>query len=181
MRRMILGLVALVSTVFVGAAAKQAPAPAAADGAVVERVRRLLVEVPLIDGHNDLPWQCRERVKNHLAKLDLRADTSKLDPPMHTDIPRLRRGGVGAQFWSVYVPVEMAGAVAVQAVLEQIDDVQRLAERYPTPSRSPARPTTWSASTAPVASLRWSAWRAATRSTTPWRRFASSTQPARAT
>ena len=102
-----------------------------ADPALVERARKLLDEVPLIDGHNDLPWELRQRVKNHLEKIDLQGDTSQLDPPMHTDIPRLRRGGVGGQFWSVYVPVGILGADAVQATLEQIDDVHRLAERYP--------------------------------------------------
>ncbi|HVR07651.1 MAG TPA: membrane dipeptidase, partial [Thermoanaerobaculia bacterium] len=101
------------------------------DPALVERARGLLREVPLIDGHNDLPWQLRERFHDQLAKLDLRLDASGLRPPLHTDIPRLRRGGVGGQFWSVYVPVELAGPAAVQAVLEQIDVVHRLAELYP--------------------------------------------------
>ncbi len=102
-----------------------------ADPGLVERARKLLDQVPLVDGHNDLPWEYRKRVKNQLEKIDLRSDTSKLDPPLHTDIPRLRRGGVGGQFWSVYVPVEISGAEAVQTVMEQIDDVHRLAERYP--------------------------------------------------
>jgi membrane dipeptidase len=99
--------------------------------ALVERARRLLRESPLVDGHNDLPWQLRERFHDQLAKLDLRRDASGIQPPLATDIPRLRRGGVGAQFWSVYVPVELAGPAAVQAVLEQIDVVHRLAELYP--------------------------------------------------
>ena len=107
------------------------PAHRPPDPALVERARQLLDEVPLIDGHNDLPWEYRKRVKNHLDQIDLEAGTAQLDPPMHTDIPRLRRGGVGGQFWSVYVPVEVPGAEAVQATLEQIDDVHRLAERYP--------------------------------------------------
>ncbi|HYL04710.1 MAG TPA: dipeptidase [Thermoanaerobaculia bacterium] len=101
------------------------------DPALVERARGLLREVPLIDGHNDLPWQLRERFHDQLGKLDLRLDTSGLRPPLHTDIPRLRRGCVGGQLWSVYVPVELAGPAAVQAVLEQIDVVHRLAELYP--------------------------------------------------
>lgn len=109
-----------------GAGAWQPPAPE-----LIERARRLLREVPLIDGHNDLPWQLRERFHDQLDKLDLRRDASGLRPPLHTDIPRLRRGGVGGQFWSVYVPVELAGPAAVQAVLEQIDVVHRLAELYP--------------------------------------------------
>jgi membrane dipeptidase len=108
------------------AGAWQPPAPA-----LVERARRLLREVPLIDGHNDLPWQLRERFHDQLDKLDLRRDAGALLPPLHTDIPRLRRGGVGGQFWSVYVPADLAGPAAVQAVLEQIDVVHRLAELYP--------------------------------------------------
>ncbi len=97
----------------------------------MERARRILREVPLIDGHNDLPWEYRQRVKNQLAKIDLRSDTSKLEKPLHTDIPRLRRGGLGAQFWSVYIPVSIQGPGAVQTVMEQIDDVHRFAELYP--------------------------------------------------
>ncbi|HEX2121962.1 MAG TPA: dipeptidase, partial [Thermoanaerobaculia bacterium] len=95
------------------------------------RVERILKAVPLIDGHNDLPWQYRERVKNQLAQIDLRQDQSKLAKPLHTDIPRLRAGLLGAQFWSVYVPATMKGAEAVQATLEQIDVVHRLDATYP--------------------------------------------------
>lgn len=91
----------------------------------------LFRDVPLIDGHNDLPWQYRERAKNHLDQIDLRADQSKLAKPLHTDIPRLKAGGLGAQFWSVYVPTSLKGADAVQATLEQIDVVHRLDATYP--------------------------------------------------
>jgi len=94
------------------------------------RVERILHDVPLIDGHNDLPWQYRERVKDHLAQIDISKDQSGLTPPLHTDIPRLRRGLAGAEFWSVYVPTTLKGADAVQAVFEQIDVVYRLDERY---------------------------------------------------
>jgi membrane dipeptidase len=122
--------------------AAQAPPPAAAamsdrgpdrgpDPALVARARKILDRVPLVDGHNDVPWQVRERFGGKLSKLDLAADTSRLTPPMHTDIPRLRRGGVGGQFWSVYVPVEIAGSAAVEATLQQIDVVRRMVERYP--------------------------------------------------
>jgi membrane dipeptidase len=106
-------------------------ASAAPDPALLARVRKVLASVPLVDGHNDLPWQLRERAKNHLAQIDLTRDTGGLEPAMHTDIPRLRRGGVGGQFWSVYVPVDVSGPAAVAAVLEQIDVVHRLAERHP--------------------------------------------------
>ncbi len=94
------------------------------------RIERILKEVPLIDGHNDLAWEYRQRVKNHLAQIDIGTE-QKLEKPLHTDIPRLRRGGVGAQFWSVYVPVTLKGADAVQATLEQMDVVHRLDALYP--------------------------------------------------
>jgi len=95
------------------------------------RIDRILHDVPLIDGHNDLPWQYWERAKDHLAQIDIRQDQSKLTPPLHTDIPRLKQGHVGAEFWSVYVPTTLKGADAVRSVLEQIDVVDRIDERYP--------------------------------------------------
>ncbi len=111
----------------------------AADGAAradYDRVARVLKQTPLIDGHNDLPWELRERFKGQLAALDLKSDTSGLarapaQPPLMTDILRLRKGMVGAQFWSVWVPVDVPGAEAVQTTLEQIDLVKRLTARYP--------------------------------------------------
>ena len=84
----------------------------------------LLSEVPLVDGHNDLPWALRE-----LTGPD--PDLAAGEPRLHTDLPRLRAGRVGAQFWSVYVPGSLIGDAAVTAVLEQIDRVHRLAARYP--------------------------------------------------
>ncbi len=98
---------------------------------VSARIDRILREVPLIDGHNDLPYQYEERAKDHLAQIDIRQDQSKLTPPLHTDIARLRQGRVGGQFWSVYVPTTLKGAEAVRAVIEQIDVVHRLDEAYP--------------------------------------------------
>ena len=93
-------------------------------------IKTLLREVPLIDGHNDLPWQYRKRGGN-LNTIDLTGDTSRLKPPMVTDISRMRAGGMGGQFWSVYVPVELSGAEALQAVVEQIDVVYQMCARYP--------------------------------------------------
>ena len=129
-------LAAALGITFLTAAADAQSTPAAPawqppDAALVERARALLRKTPLIDGHNDLPWEMRQQVKNHIAQIDLRSDTSGREKPLHTDIPRLRRGGMGAQFWSVYVPADFGGAAAVQMVLEQIDVVHRLAEAYP--------------------------------------------------
>jgi membrane dipeptidase len=96
-----------------------------------DRIRRILRETPLVDGHNDVPEQYAERVKDHLDRIDLATDTSTLTPPMHTDIRRLKAGGVGGQFWSVYVSPQLPGAEAVQATIDQIDLVKRMAARYP--------------------------------------------------
>lgn len=95
------------------------------------RIERILREVPLIDGHNDLPYQYEKRVKNHMAQIDIRVDQSALAPALHTDIPRLRKGLVGGQFWSVYVPSTLTGTEGVQATLAQIDVVHRMIEMHP--------------------------------------------------
>ena len=83
----------------------------------------MLSRFPLIDGHNDLPWELRDRFGGDTAAADL-AGT-------HTDIRRLVAGGVGGQFWSVFVPARIAEDAAVTAVLEQIDLVHRMVRRYP--------------------------------------------------
>ncbi|MFE3128820.1 dipeptidase [Streptomyces hydrogenans] len=89
--------------------------------------RALLAEAPVVDGHNDLPWALRQQCGYDLDLLDIAGDRSA---SLHTDLARLRAGGVGAQFWSVYVPGALAGDHAVSATLEQIDAVDRLVERY---------------------------------------------------
>ena len=94
----------------------------------LETARDLLREFPVVDGHNDLPWALREQVRYDIAARDVAADQSA---HLHTDIPRLRAGGVGAQFWSVYVRSDYAGDRAVSATLEQIDCVRQLLARYP--------------------------------------------------
>jgi membrane dipeptidase len=95
---------------------------------LLERARELLAAHPVVDGHNDLPWALRQHVRYDLDRMDIAADQRGR---LHTDIPRLRSGGVGAQFWSVYVRSDMAGDTAVSATLEQIDVVDQLLERYP--------------------------------------------------
>src|SRR5881394_742421 len=91
----------------------------------IARVRRILKEAPLIDGHNDLPWQYRKR-GNDFSAINLRQDTRTLKSPLVTDIARLREGCLGGQFWSVYIPTALSGPEAVKAVLEQIDVVHHL-------------------------------------------------------
>jgi membrane dipeptidase len=89
--------------------------------------RDLLSRHPVIDGHNDLAWALR--------KADARDfDTTNLAGPVeftHTDLPRLAQGGVGGQFWSVYVPAGLQGEAAVATTLEQIDLVHEIIRRYP--------------------------------------------------
>ncbi len=115
-----------------GPAAQERKSPAGvASDPQVEQAREILRQVPLIDGHNDVPWQYRSRVSNHLAEIDFSGDTTRLDPPMHTDLRRLREGGVGGQFWSVFVPASLPGPEAARATFEQIDLVHRLVRRYP--------------------------------------------------
>jgi membrane dipeptidase len=128
MTRCVLGVsIALLIVCVVPAVAAETPPTDAELEAVVREVLR---EVPLIDGHNDAPWAIRSRVRNHLETFDF-SDTAALVRPMQTDLDRLRKGGVGGQFWSVWVPVDLEGGDAVTAVLEQIDLVHRLVERFP--------------------------------------------------
>jgi membrane dipeptidase len=109
-----------------------------------QQARDLLRRFPLIDGHNDLPWALRERAGGDPRQLRLVPPGSapgSTDPAVvnlaapvagtHTDMPRLAAGGVGAQFWSVYVPSSLAGDGAVAAVLEQIDLTRRMIAAYP--------------------------------------------------
>ncbi len=106
-----------------------AQAPATDPGTAAE-ISDLLRAVPLVDGHNDAPWAIRDRFSDHLSRFDFH-DTSRLEKPMQTDLDRMRAGGVGAQFWSVWVPTDLSGGEAVTTVLEQIDLVHRLIQRYP--------------------------------------------------
>jgi len=93
------------------------------------RIDRILKATPLIDGHNDLPWEVRENHKSSVEGLATGSDTRT--PPMMTDIARMREGRIGAQFWSVYLPSSFTGERAITATFEQIDIVKRLVARYP--------------------------------------------------
>jgi membrane dipeptidase len=106
---------------------------------LIRQAQDLLRRFPLIDGHNDLPWALRARAQEDVSQV--RFDLDAPAEGLHTDLPRLAAGRVGAQFWSVYVPARLAGASAdgnsadgngaVAAVLEQIDVARRLIARYP--------------------------------------------------
>ena len=87
----------------------------------------LLAAHPIIDGHNDLPYALREQVGYDLRRCDI----GKRQPHNHTDLARLAEGGVGGQFWSVYVPGTWSGERAVIGTLEQIDFVHRMVAAYP--------------------------------------------------
>ncbi len=89
-------------------------------------VRSLLARHPVIDGHNDLLWAAREATAYDFDRLDVGAGGT----PTHTDLPRMRSGGMGAQFWSVYVPTRLTGDDAVSATLEQVDAARLLTDRY---------------------------------------------------
>lgn len=95
---------------------------------VTEAARKLHREALVFDGHNDLPWKLREKADGFFRRYDL----LKVQKDLHTDIPRLRQGNVGAQYWSAYVPSETAHEKsAVRMTLEQIDVIHRLWKKYP--------------------------------------------------
>jgi membrane dipeptidase len=91
-----------------------------------DEITDLLRRHPVIDGHNDLLWELRELVDYDLDRYDLAQRQTRT----HTDLPRLRQGGVGAQFWSVFVPTQ-EGERAVTSTLEQIDAAYAMVNAYP--------------------------------------------------
>jgi membrane dipeptidase len=95
----------------------------------LERAKRILRETPVIDGHNDYPWAVREKAQLNLELLDIR----KPQPSIMTDMARLQAGGVGGQFWSVYVPSPQPGespGLSVSMALDQIDLVHQMMAKY---------------------------------------------------
>jgi membrane dipeptidase len=120
-----------VSLMFLLAAVTWAADPPAASRQTVvlsEEALAIHRDAPVIDGHNDLPWELREKAGLAFRDIDLR----RPQPQFHTDIPRLRKGGVGVQFWSAYVPASTGRkGTAIKNTLEQIDVIHRMVERYP--------------------------------------------------
>lgn len=95
---------------------------------LTDAARKLHQQCILIDGHNDLPWAMRTKAGSSFDQ----ADIAKPQPQFHTDIPRLRKGGVGAQFWAAYVPSSsMERGRSAHMALEQIDLIHRMVRRYP--------------------------------------------------
>jgi hypothetical protein len=144
------------------------------------RIERVLAATPLMDGHNDLPWEIRVRFKGDLTRIDLSADTSRLPSPegapaLMTDIPRMRQGHMGGQFWSVWVPTDIKGTDAVQTTIEQMDLVKAMTAQYASTFGWLIRPLTSALCTRQAKSRRSSASRAGTRSTTRSRSCASIT------
>jgi len=113
-------LLALLVTSASAAAAQSDPA--------LDRARKLLRSVPLIDGHNDLAWEIRE---SKTAPMDVAAYDLRTRTPGHTDLERLKAGQVGAQFWSIYVPGEVKDSGYARIQLEQFDIARRFIARYP--------------------------------------------------
>src|SRR5215212_461926 len=120
----------MIKAFWVAGAALAAAATVYSQGpepSLIEHAKAIQRQSPLIDGHNDYPWALREKAQRNLDKLDI----ARPQPSIMTDIRRLRAGGVGGQFWSVYVPVELMGQSAVTATLEEIDTVHQMMRRYP--------------------------------------------------
>ena len=125
--RLPLTFVLVPLTIFL-AATMPSPASAQSQDKALERAKKLLRSTPLIDGHNDLPWEIRQRkdAPMDVAAYDLRKTTEG-----HTDLARLAQGQVGAQFWSIYIPGEIKDSGFAKVQLEEFDIARRVVARYP--------------------------------------------------
>ena len=121
------GLLAALLMTFIGTAPASSGAQTTSDP-YLARAIRVLRTTPLIDGHNDLPWRIREDsvARSDVDKYDIRGTA-----PGHTDLDRLKRGMVGAQFWSVYTPGDWRDSGYAKIQLQQIDIVKRVIDKYP--------------------------------------------------
>jgi len=106
----------------------QAGSRSTPDDPYLARARRILSQTPLIDGHNDLPWRIRE---DSVARGNVDAYDLRKRAPGHTDLDRLKKGMVGAQFWSVYTPGDYRDSGYARVQLEQIDIARRVIAKYP--------------------------------------------------
>jgi membrane dipeptidase len=130
-------LLRLIGVVLLGWVAVAEAAPkTVAEETPEARVLRILATTPLIDGHNDLPYEIRVRnggdpVAAHLEKDQTTLPKVQGRAPLMTDMPRLHAGRVGGQFWSVWTPAGVTGPEAVQLTLDEIDIEKRLIAAYP--------------------------------------------------
>jgi membrane dipeptidase len=123
-----LGALGILSIIDAGLPLAAQTSSSPADDPYLARAKRILKQTPLIDGHNDLPWRIREDsvARGNVDSYDLRKHT-----PGHTDLDRLKKGMVGAQFWSVYIPGEWRDSGYARVQLEQIDIARELVAKYP--------------------------------------------------
>ncbi|XP_045104333.1 dipeptidase 1-like isoform X2 [Portunus trituberculatus] len=139
MGRVVVVVVVAAATAAAGCRASPLPVRVSPDAPPQERLQAahtLLATSPLIDGHNDLAWNVRKFLHNKLHSFNLSSDLTKEKPWRnsrfsHTDLPRLRKGQVAAQFWSVYVPCGAQYLNTVQLLLEQVDTVRRMVAASP--------------------------------------------------
>ncbi|KAF2363023.1 Renal dipeptidase family [Trinorchestia longiramus] len=134
-------VVAVVSLVALGSVGVAIPLALRGDpnADLSQRMRTaqlLLKETPLIDGHNDLPWNVRKFMHNKLHAFNFSAELNKMRPWSrsswsHTDLPRIKKGHVSAQFWAAYVPCGAQFLNAVQLTIEQLDLIRRMVDEYP--------------------------------------------------
>jgi len=120
------GAVALAALLMASAAPAQT---VPIDAKVQARIDRILKRTPLIDGHNDLPGELREKYEFSVSGLE--SGAAKLEKPLMTDMAGLRAGHVGGQFWSVYISGTITGDAAIRTTIEQIDIARRLIAAYP--------------------------------------------------
>jgi membrane dipeptidase len=120
-------IVAIAGLAWLSSAPAEEPAKGRGEVKLTDEALRIHHDAIVVDGHNDLPWQYREKKDLSFSSIDI----AKPQPRLHTDIPRLRKGGMGAQFWSAYVPAStMKDKTAVKMTLEQIDVIHRFVKRY---------------------------------------------------
>ncbi|KAK3871896.1 hypothetical protein Pcinc_022984 [Petrolisthes cinctipes] len=127
-------LLVLVGVVGVGVCVTSSAPPTLEER--LAHAHAILQEVPLVDGHNDLAMNIRKLHQNQLTDFHFELNLTQIDPwadytQCHTDLPRLRQGMVGAQFWSAYVPCESQYLNAATQTMEQVDVIRRLVVKYP--------------------------------------------------
>jgi len=102
----------------------------------MDRVNRVLDQYPVIDGHNDFPMAIRDLVRNNISNVPFEKDLTQEEPwasfyANHVDLPRMRKGKMGGQFWSAYVSCESQFKNSIQLFMEQVDIIKQFVKRYP--------------------------------------------------